>query len=147
MLQVLDHQWREHLATMDQLRQGINLRSYAQKNPKQEYKRESFQLFIDLLDRMKRETVTVLSRVQVRNEEEIEALEEQRRRELEGDMHFQHDEASSMNADNSSDEEQAPFVRDGRKVGRNEACPCGSGKKYKNCCGQSGPKKGAFATA
>ena len=137
MLQVLDHQWREHLATMDQLRQGINLRSYAQKNPKQEYKRESFQLFIDLLDRMKRETVTVLSRVQVRSEEEIEALEQQRRRELEGDMQFQHDEASSMNTDSDSDNgEHAPFVRDGRKVGRNEACPCGSGKKYKQCHGR-----------
>ena len=137
MLQVLDHQWREHLATMDQLRQGINLRSYAQKNPKQEYKRESIQLFIDLLDRMKRETVTVLSRVQVRSEEEIEALEQQRRRELEGDMQFQHDEASSMNTDSDSDNgEHAPFVRDGRKVGRNEACPCGSGKKYKQCHGR-----------
>ena len=137
MLQVLDHQWREHLATMDQLRQGINLRSYAQKNPKQEYKRESFQLFIDLLDRMKREVVTVLSRVQVRSDEEIEALEEQRRRELEGDMEFQHDEASSMDGDShSNNEEHEPFVRDGRKVGRNEPCPCGSGKKYKQCHGK-----------
>lgn len=137
MLQVLDHQWREHLATMDQLRQGINLRSYAQKNPKQEYKRESFQLFIDLLERMKREVITVLSRVQVRSDEEIEALEEQRRRELEGDMQFQHDDASSMAGDTSSDEEEhEPFVRDGRKVGRNEPCPCGSGKKYKQCHGR-----------
>lgn len=137
MLQVLDHQWREHLATMDQLRQGINLRSYAQKNPKQEYKRESFQLFIDLLERMKREVITVLSRVQVRSDEEIEALEEQRRRELEGDMQFQHDDASSMAGDTSSDEdEHEPFVRDGRKVGRNEPCPCGSGKKYKQCHGR-----------
>jgi len=137
MLQVLDHQWREHLAIMDQLRQGINLRSYAQKNPKQEYKRESFQLFVDLLERMKREAVTVLSRVQVRSEDEVEALEEQRRRELESDMQFQHDAASSMNSDgNSTDDEQAPFVRDGRKVGRNEACPCGSGKKYKQCHGR-----------
>jgi len=135
MLQVLDHQWREHLATMDQLRQGIHLRSYAQKNPKQEYKREAFQLFIDLLERMKREVVTVLSRVQVRSEEEVEALEEQRRREIEGDMSFQHDEVPAM-GDDASEEEHAPFVRDGRKVGRNEPCPCGSGKKYKQCHGR-----------
>ena len=139
MLQVLDHQWRDHLATMDQLRQGIHLRSYAQKNPKQEYKRESFQLFVELLERMKREVITVLSRVQVRSEEEVQALEEQRRRGLDTDMEFQHDEASAM-ADNndagSSDNEHTPFVRDGRKIGRNEPCPCGSGKKYKQCHGR-----------
>jgi len=139
MLQVLDHQWRDHLATMDQLRQGIHLRSYAQKNPKQEYKRESFQLFVELLERMKREVITVLSRVQVRSEEEVQALEEQRRRGLDTDMEFQHDEASAM-ADNneagSSDDEHTPFVRDGRKIGRNEPCPCGSGKKYKQCHGR-----------
>jgi len=140
MLQVLDHQWREHLSTMDQLRQGIHLRSYAQKNPKQEYKRESFQLFVELLERMKREVVTVLSRVQVRSEEEVEALEEQRRRDLETDMNFQHDDASAMlEADGgnaSAEDEHTPFVRDGRKVGRNEPCPCGSGKKYKQCHGR-----------
>ena len=135
MLQVLDHQWREHLATMDQLRQGIHLRSYAQKNPKQEYKREAFQLFVELLDRMQREVITVLSRVQVRSEEEIEALEEQRRRGIDGEMEYQHDEASAL-ASESAEEEQAPFVRDGRKIGRNEPCPCGSGKKYKQCHGR-----------
>ena len=140
MLQVLDHQWREHLSTMDQLRQGIHLRSYAQKNPKQEYKRESFQLFVELLERMKREVVTVLSRVQVRSEEEVEALEEQRRRGLEADMNFQHDDASAMlesdGGNASAEDEHTPFVRDGRKVGRNEPCPCGSGKKYKQCHGR-----------
>ncbi len=136
MLQVLDHQWREHIATMDQLRQGIHLRSYAQKNPKQEYKREGFQLFIELLDRMKREVVTVLSRVQVRSDEEVEALEEQRRRTADGDMEYQHDEASAMGGNAITDEEHTPFVRDGRKIGRNEPCPCGSGKKYKQCHGR-----------
>ncbi|MBN4080669.1 SEC-C domain-containing protein, partial [Beggiatoa alba] len=137
MLQVLDHQWREHLAIMDQLRQGIHLRSYAQKNPKQEYKRESFQLFIELLDRLKREVITVLSRVQVRSEEEVAALEEQRRRGLESDMEYQHDEASAMSTENDvNKEEHTPFVRDGRKIGRNEPCPCGSGKKYKQCHGR-----------
>ena len=141
MLQVLDHQWREHLATMDQLRQGINLRSYAQKNPKQEYKRESFQLFVELLERMKREVVTILSRVQVRSEEEVEALEEQRRRGLDTDMNYQHDEASAMAEDgatNTARDEHTPFVRDGRKIGRNEPCPCGSGRKYKQCHGRLG---------
>jgi len=137
MLQVLDHQWREHLATMDQLRQGIHLRSYAQKNPKQEYKRESFQLFVDLLERMKHEVITVLSRVQVRSEEEIEALEEQRRKGLDTDMEFQHDEASALTGGDESEEgDHEPFVREGRKVGRNEPCPCGSGKKYKQCHGR-----------
>ncbi len=136
MLQVLDQHWREHLATMDQLRQGIHLRSYAQKNPKQEYKREAFQLFIELLDKMKREVVTILSRVQVRSEEEVAALEEQRRRAADGDMEYQHDEASAMGENVAADEEHTPFVRDGRKVGRNEPCPCGSGKKYKQCHGR-----------
>ncbi len=135
MLQVLDHQWREHLATMDQLRQGIHLRSYAQKDPKQEYKREAFQLFVELLDRMKREVITLLSRVQVRSEEEVEALEQQRRLEMNGDMEYQHDEVSAMGNDEAP-EEHTPFVRDGRKVGRNEPCPCGSGKKYKQCHGR-----------
>ncbi len=139
MLQVLDHQWREHLSTMDQLRQGIHLRSYAQKNPKQEYKRESFQLFVELLDRMNREVITMLSRVQVRSEEEVQALEDQRRRGLDTDMNFQHDDASAMAEDGntgSNEDEHTPFVRDGRKVGRNEPCPCGSGKKYKQCHGR-----------
>ncbi|VAW91827.1 Protein translocase subunit SecA [hydrothermal vent metagenome] len=136
MLQVLDHQWRDHLATMDQLRQGIHLRSYAQKNPKQEYKREGFQLFIELLDRVKREVVTVLSRVQVRSDEEVAALEEQHRREIEGDMEYQHDEASALGGGETEEGEHTPFVRDGRKVGRNEPCPCGSGKKYKQCHGR-----------
>lgn len=136
MLQVLDQQWREHIATMDQLRQGIHLRSYAQKNPKQEYKREAFQLFIELLDRMKREVVTILSRVQVRSDEEVAALEEQRRRAADSDMEYQHDEASAMGGNAVADEEHTPFVRDGRKIGRNEPCPCGSGKKYKQCHGR-----------
>jgi preprotein translocase subunit SecA len=133
MLRTLDTQWRDHLATMDQLRQGIHLRGYAQKNPKQEYKRESFELFTDLLERIKHEVVTILSRIQVRSEEDVHALEEQRR--MHGEMEFQHDEASAM-GQSETEEEQAPFVREGRKVGRNEPCPCGSGKKYKQCHGK-----------
>ncbi|MDZ7662325.1 preprotein translocase subunit SecA [Thiohalophilus sp.] len=140
MLQVLDGQWREHLAMMDQLRQGIHLRGYAQKNPKQEYKRESFQLFTEMLDRIKQEAITILSRLRVRSEDDVDALEQQRRQQQHADaMEFQHREISAM-----SEEEPAaapapaatPYVREGRKVGRNEPCPCGSGKKYKQCHGK-----------
>ena len=136
LLQVLDTQWKEHLAAMDQLRQGIHLRGYAQKDPKQEYKRESFEMFTEMLDRIKHEVVTILSRVQVRSDEEIEAMEAQRRQSS-GEIEYQHDNASAMNNGASeSEDEQAPFVRDGKKVGRNDPCPCGSGKKYKQCHGK-----------
>jgi len=135
MLQVLDSQWKEHLAMMDQLRQGIHLRGYAQKNPKQEYKRESFEMFTDMLERIKHEVVTILSRVQVRSDEEIAAMEEQRRQQS-SEIEYQHANASAMGNEEASDEEHVPFVRDERKVGRNEPCPCGSGKKYKQCHGK-----------
>ena len=134
LLQVLDTQWKDHLATMDQLRQGIHLRGYAQKDPKQEYKRESFEMFTEMLDRIKHEVVTILSRVQVRSDEEIEAMEEQRRQ-ASGEIEYQHDNASAMGSTEAEDE-QAPFVREEKKVGRNEPCPCGSGKKYKQCHGK-----------
>jgi len=137
MLQVLDNAWKEHLAAMDYLRQGIHLRGYAQKNPAQEYKREAFLLFTDLLERIKTETIAILSRVQIRAETDVDALENQRRQASSGEMHFQHDEVSAMGqgSDEGGDEQQ-PFVREGRKVGRNEPCPCGSGKKYKQCHGK-----------
>lgn len=134
MLQVLDSQWKEHLAMMDQLRQGIHLRGYAQKNPKQEYKRESFEMFTEMLDRIKHEVITVLSRVQFRSEEEIEAMEAQRRQHA-VDMEYQHEDVSAM-GESDSEEEHTPFVREGKKIGRNEPCPCGSGKKYKQCHGK-----------
>lgn len=134
MLQVLDTQWKEHLAMMDQLRQGIHLRGYAQKNPKQEYKRESFEMFTEMLERIKHEVVTILSRVQVRSDEEIEAMEAQRRQSS-GDIEYQHENASAMGS-TESEEEHTPFVRGEKKVGRNEPCPCGSGKKYKQCHGK-----------
>ena len=134
MLQVLDTQWKEHLATMDQLRQGIHLRGYAQKDPKQEYKRESFEMFTEMLDRIKHEVVTILSRVQVRSDEEIAAMEAQRRQNS-SDIEYQHEEVTAMGTSESEDE-HTPFVRDEKKVGRNEPCPCGSGKKYKQCHGK-----------
>lgn len=138
LLQVLDTQWKEHLATMDQLRQGIHLRGYAQKDPKQEYKRESFEMFTEMLDRIKHEVVTILSRVQVRSDEEIEAMEAQRRQ-AGGDIEYKHDNASAMSpgeGNSQSEDEHTPFVREEKKVGRNEPCPCGSGKKYKQCHGK-----------
>ncbi len=134
-LESLDKQWKDHLASMDQLRQGIHLRGYAQKNPKQEYKRESFELFSEMLQRFKNEVISILSKVQIRSEEEVQRMEEEHRRQNENPMEFQHDEAGSITAPNQ-EEEAKPFVRDGRKVGRNEPCPCGSGKKYKQCHGK-----------
>jgi preprotein translocase subunit SecA len=136
-LEILDTQWKDHLASMDQLRQGIHLRGYAQKNPKQEYKRESFQLFSEMLARFKNEVVSVITKIQIRSEQEVAALEEQRRQLNEEKMKFQHDQAAGMGNEGDAQDEQAQtFVREGRKVGRNEPCPCGSGKKYKQCHGK-----------
>lgn len=136
MLQVLDTLWKEHLAAMDYLRQGIHLRGYAQKNPKQEYKREAFLLFSQMLDRMKHEVITILAKVQVRAESDVAAVEEQRRTHV--PVEYQHEEVSALTEEESteSDAQQETFVREGRKVGRNEPCPCGSGKKYKQCHGR-----------
>ncbi|MFG5078252.1 preprotein translocase subunit SecA [Vibrio cholerae] len=135
MLQTLDTLWKEHLAAMDHLRQGIHLRGYAQKNPKQEYKRESFELFEDLLESLKSDVITVLSKVRVQQQEEVERMEAQRRAQAEeAARHAQAQHASTDDAE--QDESNQPMVRDERKVGRNEPCPCGSGKKYKQCHGQ-----------
>ncbi len=142
MLQTLDSHWKEHLAAMDYLRQGIHLRGYAQKNPKQEYKREAFAMFSNMLDSIKREVVTLLSRVQVQMPEELARQEQQRRVD---EFEFKHEAFEGLPEDALSggetpdEADQAahqPFVRDGRKVGRNEPCPCGSGKKYKQCHGR-----------
>lgn len=141
MLQVLDNAWKEHLATMDHLRQGINLRSYAQRNPKQEYKREAFELFQSLLMTVKRETVHLMARVEPITREQMEAMENQRREELARQkMQLRHDELSALGEPDEepamAPRQQSPVVREGRKVGRNDPCPCGSGKKYKSCHGQ-----------
>ncbi|WP_049628896.1 preprotein translocase subunit SecA [Cellvibrio sp. pealriver] len=140
MLQVLDNAWKDHLATMDHLRQGINLRSYAQKNPKQEYKREAFELFQSLLFTVKRETVHLMARVEPITREQMEEMENQRREELARQkMQLRHDELSALGQPEepqaATQRAQAPVVREGRKVGRNDPCPCGSGKKYKSCHG------------
>ncbi|MEQ8859550.1 MAG: preprotein translocase subunit SecA [Pseudomonadales bacterium] len=162
MLQILDQRWKEHLALMDHLRQGIHLRAYAQKQPKQEYKRESFELFQELLGNIKRDVVRLLSRVQIERPEDVEEAERRRREEAERRMRFSHAEASAMaaGASDGDAQNQSPpgrqsgpggrgpaqaqaqpkpetFVRSERKVGRNEPCPCGSGKKFKHCHGQA----------
>ena len=142
LLRVLDDLWKDHLSTMDHLRHGIHLRGYAQKNPKQEYKRESFTLFQELLESIKRDTIRVLSHVQVRREDPAEE-EARLRREAEAlaeRMQFQHAEASALAQPEAAEEGDvavaAAPVRTEQKIGRNEPCPCGSGKKYKHCHGQ-----------
>ncbi|MEH6590098.1 MAG: preprotein translocase subunit SecA [Halioglobus sp.] len=142
MLQVLDTLWKEHLATMDHLRQGIHLRAYAQKNPKQEYKRESFELFEELLGNLKYDVIKFLSHVQIQHPDEAEMIERQRRQQAEREkLAFQHAAASSAiegdepEAGQSAETPQT-FTREEPKVGRNEPCPCGSGKKYKQCHGK-----------
>lgn len=138
MLQTLDGLWKEHLAAMDHLRQGIHLRGYAQKNPKQEYKRESFDLFTQMLETLKRDVVSILSRVQVQ-ERDVEAMEEQQRHQAEAAPRtYTHAAAENQLADEEAvgEEGHTTFVRDEQKVGRNDPCPCGSGKKYKHCHGQ-----------
>lgn len=139
MLQTLDTLWKEHLAAMDHLRQGIHLRGYAQKNPKQEYKRESFELFEGLLDALKSDVITILSKVRVQQQEEVERMEAQRRAQAEEAARraqAQHASAENQLSDEESNESaHQPMVREERKVGRNEPCPCGSGKKYKQCHG------------
>ena len=136
MLQTLDTLWRDHLAAMDHLRQGIHLRGYAQKDPKQEYKREAFELFTGMLDALKREVVMLVTKVQVRAEEDVQAVDEQRR--LQQNMEFRHAEANALEDEvpDEQAEKAQPFKRGDKKVGRNEPCPCGSGKKYKQCHGK-----------
>ncbi|MDH3953882.1 MAG: preprotein translocase subunit SecA, partial [Gammaproteobacteria bacterium] len=158
MLRQLDYHWKEHLAAMDHLRQGIGLRSYAQKNPKQEYKREAFEMFGVMLDQVKHDTISILTRIRIQGEDDL--AEMQRQREEQQKLKFQHAQASALGAQAPAPPGQAAaqqgqaarpgmppqggespaavetFVRDGRKVGRNEPCPCGSGKKFKRCHGQ-----------
>jgi len=139
MLQNLDSAWKEHLASMDHLRQSIGLRSYAQKNPKQEYKREAFELFAEMLENIKFDVISLLSKVQVKDPEDVEAVEEQRRKQAQtSDVKYAHEKGSAMpeQAQQESAEAHTPYTREGVKVGRNEPCPCGSGKKYKQCHGK-----------
>jgi preprotein translocase subunit SecA len=142
MLQTLDTCWREHLAAMDYLRQGIHLRGYAQKNPKQEYKRESFEMFSQLLDKVNYEVVSALSKFEVRAESDLEQMNAKQRSTIDQQrVQYQHAEVSVLaDADGAEREEESlgvvtPFTRESAKIGRNDTCPCGSGKKYKQCHG------------
>ena len=176
MLQKLDEHWKEHLAGMDYLRQSVGLRGYAQKNPKQEYKREAYELFMRMLDEYKTDVVTLLSRVRVQDPAEVEAAQKQQAQQQQQAAAFEYRHADAESTYDQAEEEAAqasaggraqaavagaaagaavgataaasdsagtanaepeqPFVRDGRKVGRNEPCPCGSGKKFKQCHGK-----------
>lgn len=143
MLSILDNLWKEHLAAMDYLRQGIGLRAYAQQQPKQEYKREAFELFEELLENVKSEVIRTLARVQLESAEDVEVMERQRREEeAQQRLNFNKQEVTALAGDMPEEamaEEsapQTPYVRRERKVGRNEPCPCGSGKKYKACHGR-----------
>ena len=145
LLQVLDQHWKDHLAAMDYLRQGIYLRGYAQKQPKQEFKREAFVLFQEMLEAVKEEVVQRLARIRIQNEAEVAALEERQRVEQERRaLEFQHAETDTLAAASAAEvavedavpEVQSPILRDQPKVGRNEPCPCGSGKKFKQCHGR-----------
>jgi preprotein translocase subunit SecA len=134
MLQSLDQHWKDHLAAMDHLRQGIHLRGYAQKNPKQEYKRESFELFSEMLENLKVDVVGILSKVQVRAEEDVEKVEEQHRKSENAPREYQHEEAEHVGGE--APQSAQVMARSEPKVGRNDPCPCGSGQKYKQCCGK-----------
>ena len=137
MLQVIDSRWKEHLATMDMLRQGIHLRGYAQKNPKQEYKRESFDLFQQLLFAIKEDVIRILSHVKVRSPEEVAAEERQKREQAQALMQFRHEQAQAQSqAQLQSEATPKNPAIPSFKTGRNEPCPCGSGKKYKQCHGK-----------
>ena len=138
MLKQLDLHWKEHLAGMDYLRQGIGLRGYAQKNPKQEYKREAFLMFGEMLDQVKYDVISMLSRIRIQSEEDVSRMEAQRR--AEQSMEFNHPDATNLNDSDTNNNLQqqsgSPFVRSDKKIGRNDPCPCESGKKYKQCHGR-----------
>ncbi len=147
MMQVLDNAWKEHLAAMDHLRQGIHFRGYAQKDPKQEYKRESFEMFLSLLDHLKHEVVGILAKVRINDEEDVEAMEAQRQEQAMREVQYEHPQATPESIthtietevesiDDNDESIQEPFVKEFQKVGRNDPCPCGSGKKFKQCHGK-----------
>ncbi|HEX4974808.1 MAG TPA: SEC-C metal-binding domain-containing protein, partial [Pseudomonadales bacterium] len=141
MLEVLDRHWKEHLANMDHLRQGIHLRGYAQKNPKQEYKREAFELFQSMLSSVQHEVIRILSTMELRSQAEIDALEQQRlAHAAEQKMDFTHAQSESLLDETEQVDKPSapamPYVREERKMGRNEPCYCGSGKKNKHCHGK-----------
>ena len=133
MLDTLDRHWKEHLVAMDHLRQGIGLRGYATKNPKQEYKKEAFSMFGDMLENIKYDVVTILAKIQVREDQDAQVLQ---RRPRPAEMQFNHPDAPSAMDKPGENQQQKPYIRNQKKIGRNEPCPCGSGKKFKFCHGK-----------
>ncbi|MDH3392897.1 MAG: preprotein translocase subunit SecA [Desulfobulbaceae bacterium] len=131
LLQMVDNHWKEHLLHMDHLKEGIGLRGYGQKNPLDEYKKEGFEMFLEMIDRVKEQTVNTLFRIQLAREDDVEAMEREQRE-------ARRQQAMQLRHGGEPDEQRQPHVREGDKVGRNTACPCGSGKKYKRCCGRQG---------
>ena len=141
----MDSHWREHLAALDHLRQGIHLRGYAQKNPKQEYKREAFELFAQMLDLIRNDVVRMIMTVRVQSQEEIAAAEEELSRSHLENINYQHADFNPnlapeelLSLPPSNDQANLPLTNDLPKVGRNDPCPCGSGKKFKQCHGKLG---------
>jgi preprotein translocase subunit SecA len=130
LLQMVDTHWKDHLLSMDHLKEGIGLRGYGQKNPLNEYKREGYELFMKMIDTVKIQTVSTIMRVRVVQEDDVERMEEERRQRQEREMRLNKGAAGGGEAGH-----QQPQKRDGDKIGRNAPCPCGSGKKYKKCCG------------
>lgn len=135
ILQVMDNHWREHLSSMEYLRQGIHLRGYAQKDPRQEYKRESFELFSKMLNELKYDIIKFHTSVEIANEEDVTLVEEQRKSDFDMNVTLHHSDENSINEINNTQDKVIQLRRDGKKIGRNELCTCGSGKKYKNCHG------------
>ena len=132
LLQIVDHHWKEHLLNMDHLKEGIGLRGYGQKNPLDEYKKEGFNMFGEMISTMKNQTVSTLFRLQLVRDEEVAELEREQR---------QQRQPMQLSRGADGEDEHKPFSREGDKVGRNSDCPCGSGQKYKRCCGKSSGKK------
>ena len=130
VLQMIDNHWKDHLLGMDHLKEGIGLRGYGQKNPLDEYKKEGFNMFNDMIQRVREQTVSTLMRVQLARQDEMERLEEEKRRQKQ-------ELEMSRGAGSENQDKQQPARREGDKVGRNAPCPCGSGKKYKRCCGRA----------
>ena len=137
MLYSLDSHWREHLAALDHLRQGIHLRGYAQKDPKQEYRREAFELYGELLNVIKNDVVKSIMAVRIRTADELDAASESINEDMSQvkDVQYQHADVSADAAESEKPAAAPAPIRSGPKVGRNDPCPCGSGKKYKACCG------------
>jgi preprotein translocase subunit SecA len=130
MLQSIDHHWKDHLLAVDQLKEGIGLRGYGQKDPRIEYQKEAYQMFLEMLDRIKKDTVEKLFAIQIAKEQEVKEMKVERKQ----TFILSRGEAAQGGGGETEDGKGVTVRREGKKVGRNDPCPCGSGKKYKKCC-------------